>query len=98
MAVHKGSHDSIGDTVYHLYQKWLPNSEEELRDYPCYFRYLNFVHEVNECELLTEIYLPIKQYVAISGGQRIKPPPICYMLLGIGAFYCGFSVANHEEK
>ena len=60
MTLHKGSHDSIGDTVYHLYQKWLPNSDEELRDYPCYFRYLNFVHEVYECELLTEIYLPIK--------------------------------------
>ncbi|PQJ66770.1 AraC family transcriptional regulator [Photobacterium angustum] len=60
MAIHKGSHDSIGDTLYHLYQKWLPDSKEELRDYPCYFRYLNFVHEGNECELLTEIYLPIK--------------------------------------
>ncbi|MEZ8746485.1 GyrI-like domain-containing protein [Vibrio sp. 10N.286.49.E1] len=60
MAVHEGSHDSISNTVYHLYHKWLPDSGEELRDFPCFFRYLNFAHEVNECGLLTEIYLPIK--------------------------------------
>ncbi len=60
VAIHKGSHDTIGDTVYYLYQTWLPESGEDLRDYPCFFKYLNFVHEVDECELLTEIYLPIK--------------------------------------
>lgn len=60
IAIHKGSHDTIGDTVYYLYQKWLPDSGEDLRDFPCFFLYLNFVHEVDECELLTEIYLPIK--------------------------------------
>ncbi|MEZ8046435.1 GyrI-like domain-containing protein [Vibrio sp. 10N.237.312.C02] len=60
MAVHEGSHDSISNTMYHLYHKWLPDSGEELRDSPCFFRYLNFAHEVNECGLLTEIYLPIK--------------------------------------
>ncbi len=60
VAQHKGSHDQISETVYYLYQKWLPNSAEELRDYPCFFRYLNFTHEVDECELITNIYLPIK--------------------------------------
>ena len=29
-------------------------------DFPCFFRYVNLIHEVDECELLTEIYLPIK--------------------------------------
>ncbi|MEX3073305.1 GyrI-like domain-containing protein [Vibrio alginolyticus] len=60
VAIHKGSHDTIGDTVYYLYQKWLPGSGEDLRDFPCFFRYLNFVHEVNECDLITEVYLPIE--------------------------------------
>ncbi|KYN83113.1 hypothetical protein ATY36_09555 [Vibrio cidicii] len=32
----------------------------QLRDFPCFFHYLNFVHEVDEVDLLTEIYLPIK--------------------------------------
>jgi len=60
VAIHKGRHDSIGETMCGLYQKWLPDSGEDLRDFPCFFRYLNFVHEVDECELLTEVYLPIK--------------------------------------
>ena len=60
VAQHKGSHDKISDTVYYLYQTWLPDSGEELRDFPCFFHYLNFVHEVDECELVTDIYLPIK--------------------------------------
>lgn len=50
----------MSDTVYYLYQTWLPDSGEELRDFPCFFHYLNFVHEVDECELVTDIYLPIK--------------------------------------
>lgn len=60
VAQHKGSHDLISETVYYLYQQWLPDSGEELRDFPCFFHYLNFVHEVDECELVTDIYLPIK--------------------------------------
>jgi AraC family transcriptional regulator len=60
VAQHKGSHDSISETVYYLYRQWLPDSGEALRDFPCFFHYLNFVHEVDECELLTDIYLPIK--------------------------------------
>ena len=50
----------MSDIVYYLYQTWLPDSGEELRDFPCFFHYLNFVHEVDECELVTDIYLPIK--------------------------------------
>ena len=60
VAVHRGSHNSICDSLYYLYQKWLPESGEDLRDYPCFFRYLNFIADVDECDLLTEIYLPIK--------------------------------------
>ncbi|EGQ8533383.1 AraC family transcriptional regulator [Vibrio parahaemolyticus] len=60
VAIHKGSHDTIGETVYYLYRNWLPESNENVRDYPCFFQYLNFVHEVDECELLTKVYLPIE--------------------------------------
>ncbi|USD67550.1 AraC family transcriptional regulator [Vibrio sp. SCSIO 43136] len=59
-AIHKGSHSNIGETICRLYQEWLPESGEELREYPVYFRYLNFIHEVDECDLLTEVYLPIR--------------------------------------
>lgn len=60
VARHYGSHDHIGDTVYRLYREWLPQSGEELRDFPCYFHWLNFVHEVDESELMTDVYLPLK--------------------------------------
>ena len=57
---HEGSHENIDESVYHLYRDWLPESGEALRDFPCFFHYLNFVHEVDECDLLTDVYLPLK--------------------------------------
>lgn len=57
---HFGSHDNIDESIYYLYRSWLPGSGEELRDFPCFFQYLNFIHEVDECDLLTDIYLPLK--------------------------------------
>jgi AraC family transcriptional regulator len=60
VAMHKGSRDNIGDTVYALYRDWLPNSGEELADLPCIFCYYNFDHEVAETESLTECWLLLK--------------------------------------
>lgn len=57
---HKGSHDSLSDSIYYVYREWLPKSGEEIRDYPCFFHYLNLIHEVDECDLLTDIYFPLK--------------------------------------
>lgn len=60
VAMHKGSREQIGETVYALYRDWLPNSGEELADLPCLFCYYNFEHEVAETELLTECWLLLK--------------------------------------
>ncbi len=60
VAMHKGSRENIGDTVYKLYRDWLPQSEEELADLPCIFCYYNFEHEVAETELLAECWLGLK--------------------------------------
>jgi AraC family transcriptional regulator len=57
---HSGSHANIEESVYHVYRDWLPESGEELRDFPCFFHYLNFIHEVDECDLLTDVYVPLK--------------------------------------
>lgn len=57
---HKGSHDTLEQSIYYVYREWLPNSGEEIRDYPCFFHYLNLIHEVDECDLLTDIYFPLK--------------------------------------
>lgn len=60
VAMHKGSHDNLGDTIYPLYREWLPASGEELGDLPCIFCFYNFEHEVAETELLTECWLLLK--------------------------------------
>ena len=57
---HVGAHHNIGDTAYYLYREWLPNSGEELRDFPLFFHYLNLIPDTPEHELLTDIHLPIK--------------------------------------
>lgn len=56
---HHGPHEGLDAKVYYLYGQWLPESGEELRDSPCYFHYHNFFPEVDEHELITDIYLPI---------------------------------------
>ena len=56
IALHKGSRNNIGDTVYSVYREWLPNAGEQLGDFLCIFCYHNFEHEVAETELLTECW------------------------------------------
>jgi len=60
VAMHKGSRENIGDTVYSMYRDWLPTSEEELGDLPCVFSYYNFDHDVAETALRTECWLLLK--------------------------------------
>lgn len=60
MTIHAGSRDRIDESVYALYRDWLPESGEELRDFPVYFHYLNLDHDTPEHRHLTEIYLPLK--------------------------------------
>jgi AraC family transcriptional regulator len=57
---HHGSHTRIGESIYPLYREWLPNSGEELRDFPLYFHYLNLIPDTPEHALITDIYLPLK--------------------------------------
>lgn len=57
---HHGSLDTLAQSIWFLYRDWLPASGESLRDFPVFFRYLTFVHEVGEHELQTDVYLPLK--------------------------------------
>ncbi len=57
---HIGSTDRIAESIYPLYRDWLPESGEELRDFPLFFHYLKRVPEVPEHEQITDIYLPLK--------------------------------------
>ena len=57
---HSGSHDRLGESVYYLFRQWLPESGEELRDFPVYCHYLNIKFDTPEHELQTDVYLPLK--------------------------------------
>jgi AraC family transcriptional regulator len=57
---HEGSLDTIGPVVRAMYGEWLPQSGEELRDFPCFFHYKKRMPYVSEHEQVTDIYLPIK--------------------------------------
>ena len=57
---HFGSHQRIGEVAYFLYRDWLPESGEELRDFPLFFSYRNLMPETPEHELVTDVYLPLK--------------------------------------
>ncbi|WP_298770491.1 GyrI-like domain-containing protein [uncultured Shewanella sp.] len=60
IAKHFGSHDTIEQTVYAMYQHWLPSTKEELADHPCVFCYQNYVTDVPESALETDIYFFLK--------------------------------------
>ncbi len=43
----------------YLYESWLPQSGEKLRDFPIFFHYVNVGPGVKEHEMITDIYLPL---------------------------------------
>jgi AraC family transcriptional regulator len=57
---HVGSTDRIGESAYYLYRDWLPESGEELRDFPLFFHYVKRMPEVPEHEQVTDVYLPLR--------------------------------------
>lgn len=57
---HEGSLDDLSAGIGHLCRVWLPDSGEQARDFPVYFRYLNLRRDTPEHELLTDIHLPLR--------------------------------------
>ena len=57
---HSGSLDNLSQTVWAMFRDWLPGSGETLRDAPVFFHYLNFINDVPEHQLQTDIYLPLR--------------------------------------
>ena len=57
---HHGSHERLGEAAYYLYREWLPESGEELRDFPLFFHYRNLIPDTPEHELVTDVHLPLR--------------------------------------
>ena len=55
---HFGSRNHIPGAQF-LYREWLPQSGEELRDFPIYFHYVNVGPDVMDANMVTDLYLPI---------------------------------------
>lgn len=56
---HVGSNDTLPATVHLLYAEWLPQSGEELRDFPLFFQRVSFFPDVAESEAVTDVFLPL---------------------------------------
>jgi AraC family transcriptional regulator len=56
---HLGSRHHVASAVW-LYRDWLPQSGEELRDFPIFFHYVNVGPYVAEAAMITDVYLPLK--------------------------------------
>jgi AraC family transcriptional regulator len=59
MLRHPGSDDTLQDTVSFLYSQWLPQSGEELRDFPLFFQRVRIFPAVPEHEAITDVFLPL---------------------------------------
>ena len=57
----KGSYRGLLDIYFDIYINWLPNSKYKLRRMYSFEMYLNSPTKVAESELLTEIFVPIKE-------------------------------------
>jgi AraC family transcriptional regulator len=56
---HIGADDNIGASFNYLYARWLPQSGESPRDFPCFFHRVTLFPDVAEHEMITDIYLPL---------------------------------------
>jgi AraC family transcriptional regulator len=55
-----GSDDRLESAVRFLYSQWLPQSGEELRDFPLFLQRVTFFPDVPEHEAVVDIFLPLK--------------------------------------
>lgn len=56
---HFGSRENVSAASY-LCEVWLPDSGEVLRDFPLFFHYVNVGPGVQEHEMITDVYLPVR--------------------------------------
>lgn len=57
--LHKGPYNTLHEAYDQIYGHWLPESKCELRNVPCFEKYLNDPDKVKPEKLKTEIYIPI---------------------------------------
>jgi AraC family transcriptional regulator len=56
---HIGTDANLEQAALYLYSQWLPQSGEEVRDFPLYLQRVSFFPDVAEHEAVTDIFLPL---------------------------------------
>lgn len=56
---HLGTREQVTAAGW-LLREWLPQSGEQLGDFPVFFHYVNVGPQVQEAEMITDVYLPLK--------------------------------------
>jgi AraC family transcriptional regulator len=59
VARHRGSRAHVTAAEYLVFD-WLPQSGEELGDFPIFFHYVNIGPDIRENDMITDVYLPLK--------------------------------------
>ncbi|MEO8442956.1 MAG: GyrI-like domain-containing protein [Betaproteobacteria bacterium] len=59
VARHLGSRENVS-VAADLYEVWFPSSGETLRSFPIFFHYVNVGPQVQEHEMITDVYLPLR--------------------------------------
>jgi AraC family transcriptional regulator len=59
VARHLGSREHNAAAVY-LWDQWFPSSGETLGSFPIFFHYVNVGPQVQEREMITDVYLPLR--------------------------------------
>lgn len=57
---HIGSDETLGASARYLYSEWLPQSAQEVRDFPLYFQRISFFPDVPEHEAAVDVFLPLR--------------------------------------
>jgi AraC family transcriptional regulator len=59
LARHLGSRAHVAAAEF-LYREWLPRSGEALGDFPIFFHYVNVGPDIDEDDMITDVYMPLK--------------------------------------
>jgi AraC family transcriptional regulator len=57
---HIGSDQLLALSFKYLYGQWLPQSDEVLRDSPCFLHRVNLYPDVPEHQSIIDIYMPLQ--------------------------------------
>jgi AraC family transcriptional regulator len=61
VTTHIGPYEKLNETYQQFFGQWLSQSEHESADQPCFEIYLNDPESTEPDELITDIYLPLKE-------------------------------------